>query len=268
MHVYARLLVFAFLLTACRDLFQFSPYEIRLGASVSQLTEKNLSLLAQKSSPVFTPFRFAVLADTHEFRDEVDDVVESINRDPTIMFVVVLGDITNDGLRKEYLWINELFSELRVPYLVVIGNHDALTNGKELYKSMFGVYNYAFAFNNVWFVLFNDNNWEFDNNVPDFVWLEQQLAAGGAHQHRIMGSHIGPKTRRFSAEQLQRIEGFMDSYDVGLYMFGHDHSHHITEYQAESGHITLLLNNGSALKPRYTVVNVSETEITFERVKY
>src|SRR5262245_12122395 len=93
------------LLCSCKKLFTYNKNEIQLDEKNRHQNIKNIELLRSKSQN--TPFRFVVISDTQRFYDELDEFVKKINRYPGISFVVVNGDITDFGLRSEYLWISE-----------------------------------------------------------------------------------------------------------------------------------------------------------------
>lgn len=257
------MLILSLLFTSCGDVVQLSPYETELAESQSGLTQKNLARIKTHDHSVFSPFRFAVISDTHSFRDELATVVRRINRDPTIEFVVIPGDLTDSGLRKEFIWALDVISDLRIPYFVTIGNHDALTNGKSIFKSMFGEFNFRFNYKNVWFVFFNDNSWEFHDTVPDLDWVENTLGEGGAAQHRILISHVGLKVNRLGVDLVTKITALLDQQRVNLYINGHDHDHRVGSVEASDGYVTQLLNNG-AVRNGYTIINVNETQVLLE----
>ena len=48
------------------------------------------------------------------------------------------GDYTEFGMTKEFEWAVERLNQLRVPYAGLIGNHDILGNGHEVYAELFG----------------------------------------------------------------------------------------------------------------------------------
>jgi hypothetical protein len=52
-------------------------------------------------------------------------VVETINSDPSIKFVIVLGDLSDSAEYTEFLKAREILNYLNVPYIPVMGNHDA-----------------------------------------------------------------------------------------------------------------------------------------------
>lgn len=87
-------------------------------------------------------FRFVALSDSHDAYDELGDAVTAINHMPDVDFVVHAGDVSDYGLAQEYEWNARALSGLRVPGFVVIGNHDAISNGKAVYRDLYGPFDF------------------------------------------------------------------------------------------------------------------------------
>ena len=71
----------------------------------------------------------------------------------------------------------DILNRLNVPYVCLLGNHDCLATGKEVFNTIFGDENFSFTAGNVRFVCLNTNALEFDYSeaVPDFSFLEREL---------------------------------------------------------------------------------------------
>ena len=89
----------------------------------------------------FSSFRFAVLSDPHlsvagpdspangvkMFKDSaalLQSAINEINREKNIDFVLVLGDLTKDAEPWNVDRFKEVMDELRMPYYLILGNHD------------------------------------------------------------------------------------------------------------------------------------------------
>jgi PKD repeat protein len=90
--------------------------------------------------PVDQPvlFKFAIITDIHIHEPELEKVVdwinEAINDGGDIRFVMVLGDISDEGSRcrsEPYIKVKTVLDKLQVPYIPVIGNHDVWYNHPE-----------------------------------------------------------------------------------------------------------------------------------------
>ena len=260
------LLLTASFLASCQ--MEYSPYAVDLHGVDINGTAENLDVLQENSSTEFQSFTFVVMADTHHYYSQLEDAVSHINRDDSIEMVLIAGDLTNRGLKQEFMWAQERLDKLNVPYLTVIGNHDALANGVELYKKIFGKLNYSFVYHNVKFIVHNNNNWEFhSSNVPDLDWLEQELLDANQYTHVIVMSHVPvDDNARFDQQIQDRYHALLFSYDVSLYLNGHQHGYANRFNLAGTGvhHITI----GSVSKSSYIKVSVASDEVGVELVNY
>jgi PKD repeat protein len=64
------------------------------------------------------------LCEDYYLTDRLTKIVESINNNPQIKFVVVLGDIGDTAEYSEFLKAREILNMLNVPYIPILGNHD------------------------------------------------------------------------------------------------------------------------------------------------
>ena len=184
-------------LISCEKTFTYNANEIQIEEKDRDQNTKNLERLQSKGQK--DSFCFVVISDTQRFYDELDDFVEKVNSYPDISFVVLNGDITDFGLRSEYLWISHRLQKLSFPFLVVIGNHDMLANGRELYKQMFGPENFGFSFSDHKFIVLNSNSLQVGHNgsLPDTSWLQLELSATPSQQKIFILSHMAPFSSDF-----------------------------------------------------------------------
>lgn len=65
----------------------------------------------------------------------------------------------------------------QMPFVCVLGNHDCLGTGEDVYKAIYGNPNFAFTAGNVRFICLNTNAMEYDYSqpVPDFGFMEDEL---------------------------------------------------------------------------------------------
>lgn len=177
-------------LLALAGCLEFSPHELPRDESERDLNRKAIArILAIPPGPL----RFAVVGDTQRGFDEAKDAVESIDgRD--VQFVVQVGDFSHVGTLFEYREMNEIFSRLRVPHLVVVGNHDHFSNGEAIYGAMFGPTDFAFTRGRVKLVFFDSNSVShgFDGTVPDVAGVAAMLAPSPEHDRAITFAHIAP----------------------------------------------------------------------------
>jgi 3',5'-cyclic AMP phosphodiesterase CpdA len=209
--------------------FEYSPHAIVLDGSERDLHEKALARLRAMRPP--ETVRFAVVGDTQVAFDEAAEAVAHLNRRDDIDFVVQIGDFTHFGLLQEFRRMNEIFARLRVPYLVVIGIHEHLGNGLEIYERMFGPSDLAFTFGRTRFVLFDSNSREFgyDGTIPDVAWLAERLAPDGAHDAAVLLSHVPPGTGDFDPKLVGRYDALLREHRPIISFHGHEHGFRFEE---------------------------------------
>lgn len=55
-------------------------------------------------------------------------------------------------MKKEYEWTVNILSKLDIPYVGLIGNHDVIGNGDQVFNKLFGEENFSFIVRDVKFV--------------------------------------------------------------------------------------------------------------------
>jgi predicted phosphodiesterase len=194
-----KLLIVASVLLVTSGCVEFSPFETDLRDDEQDWTEANLERL-RDTPPPHGAWKLAAISDSHSGYEELAELVEIFNERGDISLVLHAGDMTDFGLRQEYRWSLEQLSRLEMPWLTVIGNHDALSNGPGVYAHMFGPLDYSFEWGGVRFVCFNSNRLEFGSDVPDWDWVEAKSVApeGGG---TVILTHIPPWAPELSAEE-------------------------------------------------------------------
>lgn len=105
------------------------------------------------SNPGDDTIRFVLSGDSQNAYDDLSTFVNKVNATPGIDFVILNGDISDFGLLQEFKWIESYYSNLTVPYIAVIGNHDHAANGVDIYKRMYSEdLDFSFIYKEVKFV--------------------------------------------------------------------------------------------------------------------
>jgi 3',5'-cyclic AMP phosphodiesterase CpdA len=217
---------------------EYSPHALPTDADERDLNGKAIERLLATPPP--ERLVFAVVGDTQRSFDEAEDALESIAAREDVQFVVQVGDFTNVGILLEYQLMNEIFSRLRVPYLVVIGNHDHFGNGAAIYAEMFGPESFAFTLGRVRLVFYDSNSvsHDFDGTVPDLGWLEAALAPGPDHDRALAFSHISPGGGSLFDDALTApLLALLARSGVDLSI--HAHAHRYDAYEREGVRIVI-----------------------------
>ena len=245
-------------LNACNT-FEYSPYDARVDEDVLATTSANL-LAIQDININTDTFQFAFITDIHYQYDNLKAVIEDINEQKNIQFVIIGGDLTHYGLQKEFEFFHDTMKKLNKPYLTVIGNHDYLSNGEIVYNQMYGDFNYSFEFNDNKFVLFDNVVWE-SNKTPNFNWLSEQLINNKVFTNTFVVAHFPPYAGQFDEDLYRSI---MQENNVQLSIHGHLHHYYYGNYYEDD---VTYLTSPSLGNPTYTVINVYDDSCEIELIE-
>lgn len=248
------------LLFSCR-LFEYSPYVVPLRDDGDAWLAGTLSRVARTDGPE-RGYSFAVFADIQVAYDELEDCVRRVNADSSIRFVVVAGDLTQYGLLREFEWVRDALNKLNAPYLPVLGNHDALANGPEIFRRLFGPSDYSFHYRGTRFVVFNDNAWEFETPVPDLERLDSAMATPDSLR-LIPIAHIPPWADQLGQGLDTALTKMMMRHRAILCIFAHNH--HFRS-QLESGERSPYVVVDNIADRNYARVTLHDSTFSLERI--
>lgn len=160
--------------SGCGDVFQYHPYDVRFSGD-DDINRRNVALIESVCAGKDT-LRVAFVGDTHGWYGDTEDMVDDINGRAGVDFVIHGGDLTDCGTTREYVWQRDRLARLRVPYVALIGNHDFLGTGDEVFAAMYGPVDFSFIAAGIKFVCLNTNATEYDYlaAVPNFDFMERQ----------------------------------------------------------------------------------------------
>ena len=156
-----------------------------------------LNLAATLAMAQVKPFRFAQLTDIHLNPNGDGPTkallasIDQINHTDSIDFVLVTGDLTEQGDTRMMEKVKECLDRLNRPYHVCMGNHETTwsESGCTGYSRIFGPEYYSMDFGGVHFVFFNTGpllKMAYGHVSPYvYTWAAQDLQA-----HRDMPAII------------------------------------------------------------------------------
>lgn len=207
------------------DMLDSHPYDVSVSGK-RHLTDSNVAEIEARTYGK-REIRFVMISDTQRGYDETNDAVRSINSMPDVDFVVHGGDLTEFGSTREFEWKRDILNKLDVPYVCVIGNHDCLATGPQVYRSMFGEFNYSFVAGDVLFVCLNTNAMEFDYSVdvPDFSFIRRQLSGIPDRVRKtVILMHAPPRSDQFHDNVAEEFHSLVARFpDVQFCLYGHCH---------------------------------------------
>lgn len=244
----------SFLLTSC-DKFQYDVYETnRLKKDEAVTTQYNIDRLLRL--PHKEKLNLVFIGDTQRFYDDVEDLIETVNALPEVDAVFITGDIAEFATSLEYELINKQLKVLKVPFISVIGNHDCLANGVELYEDIYGPLNYSFTWNGIRFIMHNTNSREFNfnGNVPDLNWMQSQITDEQNFSNCIFVSHVPPYSMDFdSSLEVAYTDLIRNAKNTIFSVNGHRHNFELNQPYGDD---TWYLNTSSPGNRIFSLVTI------------
>lgn len=207
------------------EMIEYHPYDGNITGETG-INDKNIirieTICKDKSS-----IRFIMMSDTQGQYDETEDFVNSVNQRDDIDFVIHGGDISDFGLTKEFLWMRDIMNKLHAPYVVILGNHDCLANGLEVFRKVFGEVNFSFIAGRTKFVCLNTNALEFDYSqpVPDFQFIKTELESrNDEYEKTVVAMHAPPFSEQFNNNVANVFQGYIKMFPkLQFCLNGHEH---------------------------------------------
>jgi len=254
----------ALLAAGCQT--EYHAYDTRVEGA-RDIHARNIPRIERSCSGKRT-IRFAVISDTQRWYDETADAVAAINARDDIDFVINAGDITDWGLRAEFERQRDLFEQLKVPYVVLLGNHDCLVTGPLVYRKIFGEPDFAFTAGSVRFICLNTNALEFDyEGVPNFGFVEAERSAYPASCDRTIAvMHASPVSEQLNGIPAKLLHERLCSFPaLQVCIHGHGHGYEVCDLFDDG---ILYIQNDAIEKRNYLVYTVTEKGWEHEKVDY
>lgn len=250
-------------LVGCKDLFQYSPKEVRLDDEETNINLKNIPRI--EALPSRDTLKFILIGDTQRFYDQVESFVAAVNKRNDISFVVLAGDISDFGLNKEFKWVHRELKKLKMPYIGVIGNHDMLSNGRLIFNKLYGPENFSFSCNGTRFVCLNTNSREvgFDGSIPNLSWLDTELKQAASYTNAFVISHVPPFSKADFDSDLELPYAARLAYNKNVRASLHAHDHTTKRLRPYNDGLEYFVI-GTINKRTYAVVKVWDDQYTIE----
>lgn len=208
---------------------RFSPFSDQVETNLSNVNTANIARLQQNitaKSATDQSIKFALVADSHANYSDLEKVVATLNTQD-IDFTVHLGDMTDLGMAVEYDAVASLMNRLNQPWLSVIGNHDAIGNGRHIYRKIFGPYNQSFELENFKFIIFNNNKLDFHKEGIELQALKNEIIQ--STKPVVLFQHADPfNSDNFNQSDLALIQEIIN--EPNLVAVFHGHLHHFSRH--------------------------------------
>jgi len=249
------------------SLFDYHPYDGRIKGE-TDINNRNIERIGEKCKGRDT-FRFIWMGDTQRWYDETEDFVGAVNQRDDIDFVIHGGDLADFGLTKEFMWMRDIMNNLKVPYIALLGNHDCLANGEEIFRKIFGEPNFSFMAGNVKFVCLNTNALEYDYSrpVPDFSFIEEKKAEQiEGHEKTIFAMHVRPYSEQFNNNVARPFQREITEFPNLLFCLNaHDHNLNVTDIFQDG---VLYYGSASINKRNYLLFTINPDGYEYEVVDF
>lgn len=214
------------------DMIEYHPYDLdiegRTGINAENIAE--IKALTDGRDEI----SFAVISDTQRWYDETEDAVADINSRGGVDFVLHTGDLSDFGAKLEFELQRDILEKLAVPYVCLLGNHDCVATGKQVFNKIFGEDDFVFTAGNVQFVCVNTNALEFDYSqaVPDLSFLGDCLEnTPDGVTKTVVAMHAGPYSEQFNNNIADVFEFYVRQFPgLQFCVYGHGHQLAVDEY--------------------------------------
>ncbi|TZF83844.1 metallophosphoesterase [Pedobacter sp. BS3] len=252
-------------LNACNS-FEYSPNVAFDADSPENLNAQNLAKI-QAQTPDDT-IKLILCGDTQRSYESCEAFVKKVNAIDNVDFVLLDGDISDFGLLQEMEWVHKIFSKLKVPYLGVIGNHDAVANGKNVFEHMYGPLNYSFVYDSVKFVCHDTNSREvkFDHTVPNLDWLRKEFTPQQGVNHFVAVAHVPPTSVDFDQSLFNEYGRILDG-TPGFLGSLNAHNHTIGIEYPYSDNKPYYITNGVYTRG-FSIIKIFKGHFTNEFILY
>ena len=255
------------LLQSCDGLFEAHPYDGNVTGE-TDINRKNISLIEKRCTDK-TTIRFVMIGDTQRRYSETEDFVNTINARHDIDFVIHGGDISDFGLTKEFIWQRDMLNKLKIPYVVLIGNHDCLATGKYVYQKIFGEKNFSFTAGNVKFICLNTNALEYDYSypIPDFNFIENERTTSTAnHKKTIVVMHAPPYSEVFNNNVARTFQAHIKQFpDLQFCLHAHTHNNKAEDIFNDG---VIYFGSASIEKRNYLLFTITQNSYTYEVIDF
>lgn len=221
-------------------------------------------------------FRFAQLTDIHlspNNPNPTEDLLRSIaqiNATDSIDFVLVTGDIAEEGDRTTMEKVKSCLDLLKVKYYVALGNHETKwsDSGCTAFGEIFGGERFEFEHKGFLFLGFNSGplmRMAYSHVVPqDIRWMTETMERYNAGNSRpdkpvILVTHY-PMTEG-DVDNWYEVTDAVRPYNIRLFIGGHYHRNRDLRYDGIPGILMRSNLRDKDEKPGYGIYEITEDSI-------
>jgi len=211
-------------------------------------------------------FRFALLTDIHVSGDslaynDLKKSVEQINKAKDIDFVIVSGDVTEEGDRASLKRVKSLLDLLKMKYYITSGNHETKwsESGATDFGHIFGSDRFKFEYDGILFLGFNSGPVirMADGHVSpqDISWMKKELETFGKDKPVILVTHY--PLQDGDVDNWYDVTDAVRQYNIRAFLGGHYHRNLLFNYDGIPGIICRSNLRGKEKVGGYSIFEVT-----------
>lgn len=216
-------------------------------------------------------FRFAHLTDLHispNNAQPTEDLLRSVaqlNATDGLDFVIVTGDLTEEGDRASLEKVKSCLDLLKMPHYTVLGNHETKwsESGCTAFAEIFGAERFKLEHKGFLFLGFNSGplmRMAYGHVVPqDIRWMKEEMKKAGKEQKVILATHY--PMMEGDVDNWYQVTDAVRPYNVRLFIGGHYHRDRELRYDGIPGVLVRSNLRDREGKPGYGIYEVTEDSI-------
>jgi len=215
-------------------------------------------------------FFFALLSDLHitkngNAEEDLQRAVVQINGSKNIEFVIVAGDITEEGDRASLMKAKLILDGLKMKYYIIPGNHETKwsDSGVTAFGDIFGGERFQMEHKGFLFLGFNTGPLmrmaEGHVAPQDINWIKEELKKAGRSKPVFIITHYPLQTG--DVDNWYDLTDAVRSYNIRAFLGGHYHSNLFLSYDSIPGVLNRSTLRGENLTGGYSVYEITSDSI-------
>jgi len=233
-------------------------------------------LIIQFNSYAIETFRFAFLTDLHIDTsnnlpsEDLQKAVNEINKAKDIDFVLIGGDVTENGDSASLVLAKSLLNKLKIPYYITFGNHDVRSDkaGIHTYLSVFETDRFLFYHKGIKFIGITSAPVVAKGighiAAQDINWLNTELSKTDKQTSIIFITHYPLLTG--DVDNWFELTDVLLKYNIQAILNGHYHRNVVLNFDGIAGIVNRSVLRGTEAKGGYSIYSVSNGLSVSEKI--
>lgn len=232
-------------------------------------------ILISALSKAVEPFRFALFTDIHISpsnaipSEDLKRAVDDVNQFTNIDFVLVSGDVTEEGDRASLQEAKSILDKLKIPYYITAGNHETKwsESGATDFALIFGDDKFSFLHKGCRFVGFTTGPIikMGDGHIApqDIDWVKNELTRSGTQIPVFAVTHYPLQTG--DVDNWYEMTDLLRKFNTQTLLGGHYHRNALFNYDGIPGLIFRSTLRAKDSIGGYSILSVSDSIRVYEK---